>query len=443
MPETMKINLGFLLSSALFIGACAQIPPYRTDQKPCDVDLSQASSKATGAVNIEKTRCPNAARVRILDRNPYELAYVEIDDQGFFADRKQAELALEMAGAPPADARKAGRVRVLAFIHGWHHNASVEDENVAGFHQALAALSAWNPDDTIRGIYIGWRGDSLAIPGLRYLTFWDRKNTSDEVGRGSLYEFLLRLERAVKTPSSTRNRLTLVGHSFGASVVFNSLAQLYMQRFIEGVHASDPGRKFRGYGDLVILINPAIEAMRYMPLKSATSYYAARSDGLKADFSGEAYPVLLTLSSEGDWATRTTFPFARFFSTIWETHRRASAMGSAKDEGPYSEWVMDFKAVGNYQGFNTHEVIQLKSPDLANRVQQCRGLPKTEFEELVNGKNGQPFPDSGVLLRRKSDAPDKLSPYWHAELGTEIVKDHTSIGNLNLVCWISQLLELR
>src|SRR5258706_379319 len=232
---TMRTNFGFLVLSALLLCACAQVAPYRTDRQPCDI-----AALAGGVAGAEKEKCPTAAWVRVSGKTPYELAYVEIDDQGFFSDREQAE-------------------------------------------------------------------------------------------------------RAVKPTPDSPNRLTLVGHSFGASVVFNALAQLSMQRFMDGVHSSSPGRKFRGYGDLVVLINPAIEAMRYMPFQSALSYYSERSETPKADFSSELYPVLLILSSEGDWATRDTFPAARFFSTIWETHRGASIAGSGNDAGPYSEWVMDIK----------------------------------------------------------------------------------------------------
>ena len=440
----MRIPVVSLWLSALFLGACAQTAPYRVSFEPCEikVNVSDVTTAGSSAVAIEKVSCPTANRVRIRGNHPYELAFVEIDEQGYLADRRQAELAVEMAGAAP---RNGGRVRVVVYVHGWHHNASADDDNIARFHVTLAALSRWNPQDTVRGIYVGWRGDSLAIPGLRFLTFWDRKNTSDEVGRGSLYEVLMHLERAVKGgPSNSKNHLVLVGHSFGASVVFNSLGQLYMQRFIEGIYASAPGRRFRGYGDMVVLVNPAIEAMRYMPFHSALRYFAERKTAPKADFSNELSPVLIILSSEGDWATRTTFPGARFFSTVLEAHRGASITGSAMDQGPHSEWVMDVQALGNYQGFNTHEVIRLTSADRANRLEKCSELPEGALAKMIreSAHSAQTFPDSEIVIRQKPGTPLNL-PYWHADLGTEIVKDHSQIKNLNLVCWVSQLIEAR
>jgi hypothetical protein len=332
---------------------------------------------------------------------------------------------------------------VLVFVHGWHHNASAGDENVRDFHEALAAISRWNNGETVRGIYIGWRGDSLAIKGLRYLTFWDRKSTSDEVGRGGLYEFLMRLERSAKPLPASPNKLVLVGHSFGASVTFNALAQLYMQRFLEGVHASGQGRRFRGYGDLVVLINPAIEAMRYMPFQSALEYYSALKQAPpRADFSGDPIPVLIILSSEGDWATRITFPAARFFSTMNEAHRRVTPLGPDDGINPsHSEWVMDVQAVGNYAGFNTHHTIALSPATTPGDVRNCAALPKAELVRKILDSAGseQTFSDSGVVIKRNQELRTTMAPYWQASVSSAIVKDHTSIVSPNLICWISQL----
>ena len=430
------------LMSTLLLCACASRLPYRDAQKSCDIDLTKEGPGKT-ANEREQAECPSASRVQVRGRYPYELAYVEIDEQGYVESREQTELALQMAGAVSG---KSGRVNVVVFVHGWHHNASAEDPFVAYFHNALESLSRWKsadrPNDSVRGILVGWRGESLTIPLLNMLTFWERKNTSDEVGRGSLLEFLLRLEREVKGRHGENSRLVVIGHSFGASVTFNSLAQLYMQRFLEGVYASGPGPRFRGYGDMVVLINPAIEAMRYMPLYSALNYYFARSETPRADFSGNAGPVLLILSSEGDWATRYFFPGARFVSTIAEVHRHADIQGSSKDRGPHSEWVMDRDTVGNYEGFNTHQMIRGNPKDDANNVDSCPALTQRDLRnKLRESETGAAvFPYSDVRLEQKKGIPPNL-PYWHADLGKELVYDHNDIGKLKFVCWLSQLVH--
>jgi len=410
----------------LVLCACAQVDPYRVSK---DGYAKTCEYRAVGD-------CPTASLLRHGAPAPYNLAFVEIDEQGYFADRAQAEAAIVMASEKPAQ----GRAYVIVFIHGWHHNAGPDDENVHKFHDALRLISTWRPNDTVRGIYVGWRGDSLAIKGLRYVTFWDRKNTSDEVGRGSLYEFLLRLEHSVKAPGSADNRLVLIGHSFGASVAFNALAQLYMQRFIEGLYSTSAGPRFRGYGDFAVLINPAIEGIRFMPLHGALKYYSSAAAGVRADFSRESRPALVILSSEGDWATRKSFPAARFFSTVFESHATAGIQGSAPGVGGgYSEWVMDVQTLGNFEHFHTHASLELAG-EMA--PQGCASLAPGQLRQyLANSQSApQQFPDSGIVLKYQGELP-ATTPYWSANMSSDIVASHSDIGKPPLVCWIMQLVD--
>ncbi len=410
----------------LVLCACAQVDPYRVSK---DGYAKTCEYRAVGD-------CPTASLLRHGAPAPYNLAFVEIDEQGYFADRAQAEAAIAMASGKPAQ----GRAYVIVFIHGWHHNAGPDDENVHKFHDALRLISSWRPNDTVRGIYVGWRGDSIAIKGLRFITFWDRKNTSDEVGRGSLYEFLLRLEKEVKTPAGADNRLVLIGHSFGASVAFNSLAQLYMQRFIEGLYSTSAGPRFRGYGDFAVLINPAIEGMRFMPFHSALRHYADGAAAVRADFSREARPALVILSSEGDWATRKTFPAARFFSTVFEAHATSGIRGSAPGVSDgYSEWVMDVQTLGNFEHFHTHESLGLAA---AGDSRDCAPLASGQLRQLLANSESAPqqFPDSGIVLKHRGTLP-ATTPYWSADMSSDIVASHSDIGKPSLVCWIMQLVD--
>lgn len=148
-----------------------------------------------------------------------------------------------------------------------------------------------------------------------------------EIGRGSLVEFLTCLEQTVKPPEDNRNKLMLVGHSFGASVVFNSIAPILMERFLldtarlasktAGGHSQSKPGLVSGYGDLVVLVNPAIEATRIMPFFSMLNTYTAEQPNL---FAPGQPARLVILSSEGDWATRITFPTARVFATMLEVY---------------------------------------------------------------------------------------------------------------------------
>ncbi len=441
---------------ALLLSACAHTP-YRTSGEACTID--QPAKDTSGNYDWESglggaRPCADKWQVAVTKPVAFSMNFVEIDEQGVLANRDQANAAVEEASRD-----EVGGSYVIVFVHGWHHNASTDDGNVRGFYDALALVSRWNPKRKVKGVYIGWRGDSLPIKGLRYLTFWDRKNTSDEVGRGGLLEFLLRLERGVKSAEHNgRNKLLVVGHSFGASVTFNALAHLYLGRFLDGVHALDAKQRFHGYGDLVVLINPAIEAMRYMPFQSALDYYSRPTSKPKLDFSHETRPVLVVLSSQSDNATRIAFPAARFISTALEAHSTISATRSPDEKGRYSEWNMDRDTVGNFAGFQTHHALLLSEETTDTRVpvteklrERCDSLETSEMWRRLNTdvadkndeRGGAVFPNSGVRVRRIPNPAITGSPYMVAAVSPKIVDGHTDIGRPNLVCWINQLLDTK
>ncbi len=262
-----------------------------------------------------------------------------------------------------------------------------------------------------------------------------------------------------------KNKLVVIGHSFGASVTFNALAHVYLERFLAGVYSIDSGPRFRGYGDLVVLINPAIEAMRYMPFQSAVRYYAQRPMPDNADFSKELLPRLVVLSSESDFPTRRLFPLGRVFSTFMETHRGLDQSTDLGLQSRYSEWAMDRSTVGNFEGFHTHDTVKLAStqPSALQGLDtsytdalayRCKTLTAAEVRARLtrtrenhnqadeDGHAGI-FEDSGISVYRKKDAINGFVPYMLANVDEAIVDGHNDIVKPNLVCWINQLLDTK
>jgi pimeloyl-ACP methyl ester carboxylesterase len=448
----MRFVLLLLLVTAL--AGCAS-GPHRlasASQAPCDIGAPTGDLDGVSLWERDDTPCSRAWAVRTTGAGRHGVNYVEIDEQGVLRSRAAAEDALRYAQAPGAEGHP---VYLVVFIHGWHHDAAADDENVQEFHKALASISRWHPDRDVRGVYIGWRGKAWSWPWVRYLTFWDRKSTSEEVGRGGLLEFLLRLEQAVKAaPAGADNRLVLVGHSFGASVAFNALAHVFLERFLDAVQAPAAGRapQFRGYGDLVVLVNPAIEAMRFMPFQSAIEYHSDPARPMPADYSGATVPRLVVLSSDGDWATHIAFPIARYPSTVLESHDVVSPLQSPDPAGTYSEWVMDGSTVGNFEPFRTHAALQFATGGdaaAASRrpLETCARLSGAQVRELLSAPQAaeeprdRRFPDSQLQLAPKPGAPYR--PYVLAAADKAVIKDHTAIGQPNLVCWINQLADPR
>ena len=147
---------------------------------------------------------------------PKSIDYVlQFDDFGsLWGDPEMAEKTLQ---AIKKESERTNTIVVL-FIHGWHHNAAPDDENLLDFADSLESIREKLKDPLYResrleltgsedvkviGIYVGWRGRSLPWL-LDYATFWGRKATAERVGEGDLRDFLLRLNAIYRARSTTR-----------------------------------------------------------------------------------------------------------------------------------------------------------------------------------------------------------------------------------------------
>ena len=157
------------------MAACSSNDIYRSDYNACDY-------KASGDC-VE-----NALQVHTPDgEDEYRLAFVEYDDKGQLRDRKQMDAVLdEYRRLASSD-----DVLLITFVHGWHHSAKPEDGNIVSFRKMLVEVSKMEDAGSkqhdrqnrkVLGLYFGWRGDSIRVPYVNSVTFWDRKNTAHHVG---------------------------------------------------------------------------------------------------------------------------------------------------------------------------------------------------------------------------------------------------------------------
>jgi hypothetical protein len=290
-----------------------------------------------------------------LEETPdYLLGFVEFDDHGWLWDARQMHAVLDRIRAE--DARQG--LLILVFAHGWKHNASYDDENVKSLravlkelHSVEAADSAQasppRPPRKIVGVYLGWRGLSQRLPLIKEFSFWERKNTAHAVGQGAVSEVLvgldtIRKESRLKYKEQAENNLrqptmlVVVGHSFGGAVVYSSLAPFLEERLIDTLDCNGQDRVPRGFGDLVVLVNPAFEAARFEVLKRSSDERA---------FAGKQPATIAIFTSKGDWATGLAFPAGRFLSTLFEKYRQ--------DQPQY---VPNLEAVGHYAPYITHNL---------------------------------------------------------------------------------------
>ena len=335
------------------ITGCAAHRQYRTQLEPWNAALRPTNGVANA---IEET--PH-----------YVMGVVELDDQGWLWQRQQMEAVLTKLRN---EDQKHGLL-IVVFIHGWQHNATFDDSYVRMLRTVLSELHQVEQTNSVRqqraprriaGVYVGWRGLSAKAAGLKQLTFWERKNSAHEVGRGGVTELLVRLEElrdvsnVLHAGESKPTRLVVVGHSFGGAVVYSALAPLLMERLTRLVDDKGNAHQARGFGDLVVLANPAFEAARYHVLRDIADHRSFQTN----------QPLSLAIfTSKGDDATKKAFPLGRFFSTFFEKHRDSEQKHANRS------------AVGHYAPLITHDLVPVGTEHVPKAAQENPSVRSTNY----------------------------------------------------------------
>lgn len=357
---------------------------------------------------------------------------IQIDDYGSFWDSEIPDRALKKISE---ESQRTNTIVVL-FIHGWHHNADIEDENARDFANTLQLLRKKLDDNVdgkpgiyrqsrlnltgigdvkVIGIYIGWRGKSLPMP-LDYFTFWGRKAAAERVGNGDLREFLYRLNHIYLERNGPRLAhqkkpfmgMISLGHSMGGQVLFKAIANTIENELIavtpnvvgsERIHLQTP---LKGYGDMTVLINPALEAFQYERIHHLNK---------DIEYSRIQAPLLLVLSSETDFARQIFFPLGRTIDAIFRA--------------PFREYQRDqwTEALGEYEPQRTHTVEIAEGPvtkfDPATYVNnKC---------EIVNFDLTDVPSIGGVQLSPTANHNDKFNPFVVAYASGKVVLKHSGI----------------
>src|SRR5262249_15241226 len=131
-----------------------------------------------------------------------------------------------------------------------------------------------------------------------------------------------------------RDRFFILGHSFGARIVYSATAQLLLYEAEQAY--PPPGerlyREIRGPSDVIILLNPALEAAVYTPVNSLRRN---RKEGdYKEAFSPKQEPLLVSIATTDDWAMRYAFPMGQ-------------RIGAARDD-------KELTALGYFDDYITH-----------------------------------------------------------------------------------------
>lgn len=286
-----------LLAVVTLLESCASYGPYHAN---------------TASEPLNSVRGPADGR--------YKMAFIEFGDQGSPQDSSQRKAALEVI-------HKAQRPLLFVYIHGWQNNAVSGD--VCRFEHFLDTVSSF-PEFTGRkidviGVYIAWRGRDLTFPGLNLLTFWSRKSAGRGIaGANSCLATIEELAVAAREPGKEYHHTVLLGHSFGALVLGNTISHSILGANGEG------GRSSCAW-DMAVAFNSADNSITTRQLMSEFDYlykydpqkraYVSRGNlGEETTAVSENRPSLVFLQSENDSATGQFFPIGQGVVDLTNLH---------------------------------------------------------------------------------------------------------------------------
>jgi pimeloyl-ACP methyl ester carboxylesterase len=349
----------------------------------------------------------------ILHQDGYTRIIIEFDDQGCVYEASQMQTLISTL-----DRLKGQRAIIVVFVHGWKHNARAEDPNLASFQKVLAQtaraeqLAQGTEKRPVLGVFVGWRGLSFYAGWLTNLTFWNRKTAALRVALGSVRELFGRL-RDYRRQQNNEPVLVIVGHSFGGLVVYSALAQ----SLIEAAALDQDVTTNPSFADLVLLVNPAFEAARYLPIHSLVK---------TRQFAKDQPPIFISITSNNDDATGLAFPVGAWLGSRWEHTRTDEERAAIVHTMGHLEWM------------RTHEVTADPAAGPAPATRFTAGAAFNSTDAVLLSERA-PSDESykersagwvrhfagGAVLRHT--AMDPNNPFWVVQATKQVIDGHNGI----------------
>lgn len=390
----------------------------------------------------------------------YLLASMELDDRGSLFLPEQLDRVRELIAT---NGEKNG-VIVIVFAHGWKHNATPCDDNLACFRKVLRHLTFTEDRRAgagrgrqVIGVYVGWRGLSSCREPAKELSFWERKRTAERVGSAVGRDVLQAVHQSVlalQAGGRTNSTLVIVGHSFGAALVYRAAEPYLNQELSHARRVAQAGKNtvlpaVKGFGNLVVLVNPAFEAERLNPLVKLVG----NINRSKLTFADTQPPRIVVVSSTRDWPTHLAFPIGRFLSLI-------SHPADLLRWPPY--WARYVITAGNYPPFHTHRAEAIVKLDVENdttaRFDNCYqgallstyagcGCSAPSFKDAL--------PERGIRYGLGAGAGEKIgnvrleptsrhvqnSSLWVVSAERDVSSGHGDVFNPTFVSFLHALIE--
>jgi hypothetical protein len=221
-------------------------------------------------------------------------------------------------------------------------------------------------------------------------------------------------------------KLLIIGHSFGGDIVYSAVAPILAERMVENLGNNGKELPPRSIGDLVVLINPAIEAARFETLNRLVM--------------GRTFPpgttcTLAVFTSKHDLATRVAFPGGRFLSTVIQSHR------------DNEQAVANRTAIGHYDPYVSFDLTRKDSgsPDEKNKI--VERILALRRQMISNSTNRSPTVQDLTFNFEHCELEPRTnhlqsSPFIVVSVDPNIIPDHGSIDRGVFTRFLSEFLAV-
>jgi hypothetical protein len=481
----------FLLSlGVLLVTGCAGNVQWRDSSA---TPPSRSSTSSAGPyLDIEHYRTTlysepgvqRSAQQRAIERR-HTTAYIEFDEQGDYLDRNQLVDALNNIPTGP------NRL-IVFYAHGWQNNTRSAD--VAQFNALLAHLAhtlnekgenqgkpvPWQ----VYGIYLGWRGalfdpsdiyppqqanqtcsleDILKKPTPnpyntlasvpKQFTFWSRKDAAGRFAGAPLLEAINMISaraRTLRGPAELPlvTKTILIGHSFGAYVIEKTVLQSISTS--SPAMAADQTSYITPPADLVILLNSAAPAIYAKEFIEFLKWHSVGRD---------QPPFVISVSSEGDWATKDLFPAGTILGSAFDvgSYRGKDTYNGANEKTFFTHTPGHTEYLPSFDAYPTGKVPSDQfSSDYQYEWIFYRNLVPTDFGKIDPfflawggdlAKTSDPAPAQIWQLKPTQTVDPKQvpfndTPYWLVRVPTSIIADHGDVWCPNSMNLLTALIRL-
>lgn len=382
----------------------------------------------------------------LLTENPegtqnYTIGFIEFDEQGDIKRSGPGGQDVDPFDRILTDLRRTARTRkvlLVTYIHGWQNSTRSGDVN--HFRQFLKGLADTQrlADYRVYGIYCAWRGDVLPVSLARVRgnflfslvtlpSFWPREAAARRVGGPACTDALLRLAAASREQPSSK--VIFVGHSFGALVLEQAMAQATLSRLISSNVERDP---IHLPADLVVLLNQASPSLTAKIL--IDSFNQSKNERTYTS----TKPLFVSITSKADSATGVAYPIARIPATAWASGRKYDVDPRKGVEKKVQQEYFLRRTPGHAEWLRSHKITEADSTvadphPFSNAIEANLDRPvvSQSGEWFFQGELGRHWTLSRVH-ENKGLPPYNVGPYWIVQAPGEFIANHGDVWNSNV-----------